>query len=74
MPAGYVDPENLLFARERSEQVREVVRTKANDLTTLEAQYAEVFRRPPFHPPRDMVPALRQILAGPEFRRATESP
>lgn len=72
--AGYVDPQNLLFARERIEQVREVVRARANDLTTLESQYAEVFRRHPFHVPRDMVPFLRQLLAGPEFSRGAGSP
>src|SRR5438128_6813156 len=72
--AGYVDPEKLLFARARIEQIREVARTRAADLTTLDAQYAEVFRRHPFHPSRDLVPSLRQLLAGPEFRRATGSP
>lgn len=74
MQAGYVDPNNLLFARERIEQVHEVVRTKAAELTTLEAQHAEIFRRHPFHIMRDFVPALRRLLAGPDFRRATELP
>src|SRR2546427_5048193 len=74
MQAGWVDPESLLFARERIEQVREVVRTKAEVLTTLDAQYAEVFRQHPFHPARDLVPALRQLLAGPAFKRATDFP
>ena len=74
MQAGYVDPKSLLFARDRVEQVREVVRTRAEVLTTLDAQYAEVFRQHPFHPPRDLVPALRLLLAGPDFRRATDFP
>jgi hypothetical protein len=74
MQAGYVDPNNLLFARERIEQVHEVVRSKAAELTTLEAQHAEIFRQHPFHAVRDFVPALRQLLAGADFRRATEFP
>jgi hypothetical protein len=70
MQAGYVDPKSLLFARERVERVHEVVRARAEALATLDAQYAEVFRRHPFHPPRDLVPALRRLLAGPDFSLA----
>ena len=38
MLAGYVDPGSLLFTREHLEQISEVVRTKAEALTTLDAQ------------------------------------
>jgi RNA polymerase sigma factor (sigma-70 family) len=72
MQAGYVDPGSLLFAREHLEQVREVVRTKAEALTTLDAQCSEVFRQHAFYPSRDLVPALRRLLAGPSFKRATD--
>jgi len=74
MQAGYVDPESLLFARERVEQVHEVARARAEALTTLDAQCAAVFRRHPFSQPPDLVPALRRLLAGPDFRRVTDSP
>jgi RNA polymerase sigma factor (sigma-70 family) len=74
MRAGYLDPESLLFARDRVEQVREVVRTRAEGLTILDAQYADIFRRHPFYPPRDLVPALRPLLAGPDFKRAADFP
>ncbi len=73
MQAGYVDPGSLLFARERLDQVGDVVRTKAEALTTLDAQYAEIFRRHPFYPTCDLVPALRRLLAGPSFKQATDS-
>jgi hypothetical protein len=63
-----------LFARERIEQVHEVAQGRAEALTTLDAQYAAVFRRHPFYQPRDLVPALRRLLAGPDFRRATDFP
>ena len=62
MQAGYVDPESLLFARERVEQVHEVARTRVEALSTLDAEYAAVFRRHPFHQPRDLVVALRRLI------------
>jgi RNA polymerase sigma factor (sigma-70 family) len=71
---GHVDPANLLFARDRVRQVREVAPTKADALATLDAQYADVFRQHPFYEPRDLVPALRRLLESPEYRRATELP
>ena len=74
MQAGYIDLESLFFARERIEQVHEVARSRAEALTTLDAQYAAVFRRHPFRQPRDLMPALRRLLAGPDFRRVTDSP
>src|SRR5437667_11671690 len=36
MQAGYVDPESLVFARERIEQVHEVARTGVEALTALD--------------------------------------
>ncbi len=50
-----------------------VVRTKAEVLTILDAQYAEFFRQHPFCPTRDLVPALRRLLTGPGFKQATDS-
>jgi hypothetical protein len=73
MQAGYVDPESLLFAGGHLKQVREVVRTKAEALTTLDAQYSEVFRQHPFYPTCDVLPALRRLLAGPDFQQAIDS-
>jgi RNA polymerase sigma factor (sigma-70 family) len=72
--AGYVDPARLLFARERIERVREVAGTKTDALATLDDQCAEIFRRHPFHESPDLVPALRRLLQGPLFRRATDLP
>ncbi len=72
--AGYVDPEHLLFAREHVQQVRDVARTKADILTTLDDQCVEIFREHPFCESPDLVPALRRLLRGPLFRRATDLP
>jgi RNA polymerase sigma factor (sigma-70 family) len=73
MQAGYVDPESLLFADEHLKQVRDVVQTKAEALTTLDAQYSEVFRQHSFYPTRDLLPVLKRLLAGPSFKQATDS-
>ena len=67
MQAGYVDPANLLFAKERMQQVRDVVQVSSNALATLDEQYADVFRRHPFYAEPDLVQALRQIIDSPDF-------
>ena len=70
--AGYVDPHRLLFARERVLQVREVARANADALATLDDKCADIYRQHPFHESPDLVPALRRLLASPEFTRATD--
>src|SRR6267142_3827848 len=74
MQAGYVDTENLLFARERIRQVNDVAAGRAAALTTLDRQCGEVFRQHPFYESPDLVPALRRLLTSPDFQRATELP
>ena len=70
--AGYVDPRNMLFARDRMLQVREVARARADALATLDDRCADIFRQHPFHDAPDLVPALRRLLESPEFTKATE--
>lgn len=70
--AGYVDPANLLFARDRIRQVRDVVPATDAALRTLDGRCAEVYRTHPFHEGPDLVPSLRRLLDSPEFKRATE--
>jgi RNA polymerase sigma factor (sigma-70 family) len=72
--AGYVDPAHLRFAREHVQEVRAVVRTRAEALTTLDQRCGEVFRKHPFYESPDLVPALRQLIEGSLFRRVTEIP
>jgi RNA polymerase sigma factor (sigma-70 family) len=74
MQAGYVDATNLLFAKARVEQVREVVRARSDALATLDEQYADVFRQHPFYESPDLVPALRRLIESPDLRRLTEGP
>ena len=70
MHAVYIDPNSLLFAGDHVE----VAQTRAEVHTTLDAQYADVFRQDPLYSPWNVVPALRHLLAGPHFRRATNHP
>ncbi len=71
--AGYVDPHHLRFARDRVVKVREVVGATADALATLDDRCADIFRQHPFHESPGLVPALRRLLATPEFARATET-
>src|SRR5438046_5945913 len=60
--AGYVDPQNLLFARERIQQVREVSPQTYEAIMALDAQHADIYRQHPFYDPPDVVPALRRLI------------
>lgn len=60
--AGYVDPANLLFARDHVRRVRDAAPRTDARVQTLDRQYADVFRDHPFQAPRDLVPTLRDLL------------
>jgi len=66
--AGYVDPENLVFARDHVRQVREVVPTALETIKTLDDRCAAVYREHPFHEAPDLAPMLRRLLASQELR------
>lgn len=68
MNAGYVNPENLLFAREHITRVREVARKTCDDMESLDAAYAEVHRDHPFLEPPDFVASVRNLLNSPDFK------
>ena len=72
--AGYVDPANLLFARARVRQVREVVPEASEALAALDAQCGRIFREHPYYEAPDIVPALRRLIDTDKFRRATDLP
>jgi RNA polymerase sigma factor (sigma-70 family) len=69
--AGYVDPQNLLFARERIRQVREGLPHTYAAISTLD-DHAHIYREHPFYDPPDVVQALRRLIDSAEFRRATD--
>jgi hypothetical protein len=61
--AGYVDPGNLLFVRERICEVQEAAPKVHEAINTLDEQCAEVFRGHPFYKAPDIGPMLRRLVA-----------
>lgn len=70
--AGYVDPQNLLFAQERIHRVRDIAPTTYEAITALDQRYAAVYRDHPFYESPDLVPVLRRLIGSREFRSAAE--
>ena len=70
--AGYVNPDNLLFARDRISQVREAVPKAYETIRTLDDQYADIYRRHPFYKAPDLGQRLRKLVESPHLRRATD--
>src|SRR6201998_4764361 len=65
--AGYVDPANLLFVRERIGEVREGGPKVHEALTSLDEKYAEIFRGHPFYKAPDLAPMLRRLVTTTQF-------
>ena len=65
---GYVDPQNLLFARERVIQVREVAGKRSEQLDALFDAYAEVHRSHPFQESPDVARSLRTHIERTNFQ------
>jgi RNA polymerase sigma factor (sigma-70 family) len=73
MYAGYVNPQNLLFAREHVTRVREVARKACDDMDSLDAAYGEIHRDHPFLEPPDFVASVRKLLSLPDFKSILDS-
>jgi len=65
--AGYVDPENLLFVRERIGDVREAAPKIHEAISTLDEKCAQIFRGHPFYKAPDLGPILRRLVASAHF-------
>ena len=72
MKAGFVDPRNLLFAREHVTRVRDVAEKKCEDLAALDDAYAELHRDHPFLEPATFVTSLRALIDGKAFKTLLE--
>jgi RNA polymerase sigma factor (sigma-70 family) len=68
MKAGYVDPENLLFAKPHVIRVREVAMKVHDAMASLDEAYAEIHRDHPFHAPPDLVASVRSLIDRPDFQ------
>lgn len=70
--AGYLDPQKLLFARERVRRVRDVAEKKCDEIDALDVAYGEIHRDHPFLDPPDFVAALRSLIDRADFKRTLE--
>lgn len=66
--AGHVDPNNLRFVQDRVTRIRDVAARVSDEITGLDAAYAEVYRDHPFQKSPDFAVALRELMNQPEFR------
>ena len=62
--AGHVDPENLLFVRERICEVREAAPKTYETIKNLDDKCADIYRRHPFYQPPDLGQMLRRMIEG----------
>jgi RNA polymerase sigma factor (sigma-70 family) len=69
--AGHIDPENLLFTRDRICEVREAAPKAYQTIRTLDDRCAEIYREHPFYKPPELAQRLRQLVESPDLRRAT---
>jgi hypothetical protein len=70
--AGHVDPNNLLFTRDRLGEVRDAVPKTYETIRTLDNQCAEIYREHPFYKPPDLGPMLRRLVESPSLRLDTD--
>ena len=67
--AGHVDPRHLLFASQRTEQIKDVAPQVVRAIEdVVEQQHAALYREHPFLQPADRIDWLRRILASSEVR------
>jgi hypothetical protein len=66
--AGHVDPENLLFVRERICEVREAAPQVYETINTLDGKCAEIFRGHPFYKAPDLGQMLRRLVESPDLK------
>ena len=70
---GYVDPQNLLFARERIIQVREVAEKRSEQIDALYIAYSEIHRSHPFQQSPDFASSLRALIERTNFHSAFDA-
>jgi RNA polymerase sigma factor (sigma-70 family) len=66
--AGYVNPDDLLFAKWHVTRVREIAPKAHDDINALDLAYAAIHRDHPFHASPDFMAALRGLLSQPRYR------
>ncbi len=69
----HLDPQHLLFARERIVQVREVAEKRSEHLDAFYDAYADIHRNHPFHNSPDFVASLRALIERSNFQSAFDA-
>jgi RNA polymerase sigma factor (sigma-70 family) len=69
--AGDVEPNNLLFTRDRLDEVRDAVPKTYETIRTLDNQCAEIYRGHPFYRSPDLGQQLQQLVESPDLKRTT---
>jgi hypothetical protein len=72
--AGFVDPENLLFASAHVTRVRERAPAVHETVDALDAACAAVHRDHPFQAPPALAGAIRALLRQPAFESIIDGP
>jgi RNA polymerase sigma factor (sigma-70 family) len=70
--AGHVDPNNLLFHRERICEVREAAPQVYETIKILDDKCAEIYRQHPFYKPPDLAQMVLRLVESPALRRSTD--
>jgi RNA polymerase sigma factor (sigma-70 family) len=70
--AGHVDPDNLLFNRERICEVRDAAPQAFETIKTLDGKCADIYREHPFYKPPDLAQMVRQLVQSPDLKRSTD--
>jgi hypothetical protein len=70
--AGHVDPENLLFVRERICEVREAAPKAYETIKTLDDKCADIYRRNPFYKAPDLAQMVPQLVQSADLKRSTD--
>src|SRR6516225_8687837 len=70
--AGHVDPDNLLFNRERICEVRDAAPQAFETIKTLDGKCADIYREHPFYKPPDLAQMVRQVVESPDLKRSTD--
>jgi len=70
--AGHVDPDNLLFNRERICEVRNAAPQAFEAIKTLDGKCADIYREHPFYKPPDLAQMVRQLVESPDLKRSTD--
>jgi len=69
MKSGYVNPENLLFARERVQHLREVAGKHSEEVHAYDGLCSDLYREHPYLEVADIATRIREVMTHPDFQK-----